>query len=681
MSLADGFATGFGLIQGAKQNNDKMRLERERLAETRRQADLTQAVQMRNLDVKDRLAKIEEKLSNPQAQYISSQANRNNALTEGIIFDNQMDRQFAPREREVGIGLTQSRTGLNNANRQLAFSRAGLTDYQAEGARLKNEIERATGMSLRNAEIEDILANSGLTRQNTALAGARTRGVNIENDVQEMTALDRALAEIAGMDASTYLRRTQGDGQAIENTIREATGMQDAESTIAGRRATTAKTIADTEGKVIENDIRSETGLRREEAEIDQIGAQTDSITEGTRGKKLNNNITEKYGGDQAAADLAATQEATRGSRIENDEAARDAATIAGAEAITLMDEMAEDVISGGIEPEAWQRATEASKDTIMSAGFLFNPNFDHNVKQFQKDLVEGNFETSSGVDLLNSLVKPSNKYNEGQTVTENFVNAPSVMRDGSFKVVQSGFGSVETVPDGSGVTGNILTVVQGPDGDLYPYMAPATKGRNPSERQPVVVKSEQFTPALIAAMYARDGMRASENNFKRAARIVQYGRGPEAETRFNNEVATRVTAMETRATNFPDLPSPRTGVRLGDFVNLEGGEVMRRHFEHQLLFDEEDRQDFTMEDYQRHMNAVRDSREGRLVAERVVGKNNPPLTNKELEMVQILDFSKKDNRRKYFADIIRTLKENRQEAGVGFLGGSLMVGTTDTSE
>ena len=681
MSLADGFATGFGLIQGVKQNNDRMKLEREKLAEAGRQADLTQAVQMRNADVKDRLASIEEKLSNPRSALLYSQVGRTDAQTEGLLFGNQMDRQFAPGERAAGIGLTQSRTGLNNANTQLAFSRAGLTDYQAEGARLRNEIERATGMNLRNAEIDNILANSGLTRQNTALAGARTRSVDIENDVQKMTALDRALAEIAGMDASTYLRRTQGDGQAIENTIREATGMQDAESTIAGRRATTAKTIADTEGKVIENDIRSETGLRREEAEIDQIGAQTDSITEGTRGKKLGNDITETYGGDQAAAELDRTKEQTRDLRIGNDEAARDARIIAGAEALTLMDEMAEDVISGSIPPEDWQRAAEANKDTIMSAGFIFNPNFDHNVKQFQKDLVEGNFESSSGVDLLNTLAKASNIYNDGETVTENFVNAPSVMRDGSFKVVQSGFGSVEPVSDGSGVTGNVLTVIQGPDGDLYPYMAPATKGRNPAERQRVVIKSEQFTPALIATMYARDGMRESENNHKRAARIVQFGRGPEGENEFNNEVARRVTVMDEKARNFPDLPSPRTGVRLGDFVNLEGGEVMQRHFEHQILFDDDDRQDFTMEDYQRHMNAVRDSREGRLVAERVVGKNNPPLTNKELEMVQILDFSKKGNRKKYFADIIRTLKENRQEAGVGFLGGSLMVGTTDTSE
>ena len=82
------------------------------------------------------------------------------------------------RERQAGLDLTGSRIGLNRANTRLTDARTGLTDFEAEGARLRNAITSATGMDRANAELNQLIA--------------RTRGLNIDNRVQEATALDRA---------------------------------------------------------------------------------------------------------------------------------------------------------------------------------------------------------------------------------------------------------------------------------------------------------------------------------------------------------------------------------------------------------------------------------------------------------------------------------------------------------
>ena len=185
-----------------------------------------------------------------------------------------------------------------------------------------------------------------------------------------------------------------------------------------------------------------------------------------------------------------ARDESTRGLASENDALIRQNKLIAGAEALQLMDEMAEDIIEGTTPVEEWKKAVAANKDTILEAGFIFDPTVEFTAQQFMTDLVQGNFEASSGVDLLNKMVKPSNhRYNAGQTVTEQFVNAPDVMRDGTFKVVQSGFGRLDATADGTGVTGDVLTVDEGPDGEQYP----CTDGQKSCRQRTLVIKEEAF--------------------------------------------------------------------------------------------------------------------------------------------------------------------------------------------
>ena len=152
MSFADGFQKGFGLIQDVKQQNDRVALERERLAETRRQNDLSYDINRRNTDIKDRLAVLEEKINPAKIENVEAQTGNLNARSsltrEQAVaqnLDNFFDRAYTGREREAGIGLTQSRTRYTDANTELTKANTQGANARSAGQLLENDMNLQYG--------------------------------------------------------------------------------------------------------------------------------------------------------------------------------------------------------------------------------------------------------------------------------------------------------------------------------------------------------------------------------------------------------------------------------------------------------------------------------------------------------------------------------------------------------
>lgn len=537
MSFADGFQRGFGLIQDVKQSNDQMALERERLAETRRSNDLSYDINLRNAEIKDRLAMLEEAINPARIANVEAQTENLGARSEltreqaiGQNLDNYFDRKFVPREREAGIGLTESRTRYTDAN-------------------------------------------TGLTEANTQGANARTAGQLIDNDINLQYGFDQAAANLDYTD--------------------------------------------------------SQTGFN---------------------------------------------EERTRGLRIGNDETLRQNKQVAGSEAMQLMVDMAEDVVLGSISPEQFRRAAELNKGTINDAGFIFDPSFDLTVNQLQADIANQNFDSDSGVAVLNAVGKPTNRYNIGTQVTEEFVNAPETLRDGTYKVVGSNFMSFESVNDGKAITGTILTAVEGQNGDVYLYTAPATKGRGPGDRQPLVMPVDKLIAGVAMVQEARRGMLANKNQIDRAAQVSRYGYGAEGQTLLDDVVKLKTDNFLTVAGNNPEAASPVAGMDMRSFttaMDSDGNSLMQQYAKNAALHDYEGDL-YTRDMYERHMAGVRAGEEAKAVQARI---GPTPLTNKELEEVQILDFSRT---RKGLDRVVQLIKQRREAEGIAVSGGAVTIGANN---
>ena len=527
MSFADGFTQGFGLIQDVKQSNDRMALERERLAEDRRQADarlaetrrandLNYDINLKKADIDNRLTSIEETLAPFKTAQMAASTKGTEANTAAVVQDTAFDAEFVPGERAAGIANTKSNTNLND-------SRAEFTD-------------------------------------------------------------------------------------------------------------------ANTEQVQVETGILRETGEDAAKADINETRARTDAITESTRGDEIDNNET-----------------------------LRQNIQVAGANAMQLMIEMSEDVVAGSIPVESFQRAAELNKNTITEAGFIFDPSFDYSVQQLQQDIADGNFDGNSGVAILNALARPTNRYNEGQIVNENFVNAPDAFKDGTYKVVSSQFSTFEPTEDGTGITGEILTVVENANGEQYFYTAPATMGRGTDSRQPLVLPVDELVAGVAGVQQMRQGMLANKNQVNRAAKISKFGQGAEGERQYQDALEAKIDSYLDVSANNPQAPSPVSGMDMKSFVTAKNGELMAQHAENVILHDY-DAELYTREMYDQHMAGVRQSKEAKMVQARL---GQIQLTNKELEEVQILSGSKGVN------EVVQIIKRKREAAGIPTDGGDKTIGAT----
>lgn len=520
MSFADGFTQGFGLIQDVKQQNDRMSLERDRLAESSRSNDLSYDINRRKTDIQDRLAVLEEKINPAKIESLVTKSDLTREQAIGQNLDNFFDRKYSPGEREAGIGLDRSRIGYTDANTQSLKAR--------------------------------------------------------------------------------------------------------------------------TAGQLIDNDINLQYGFKQAGANVDFTGSQADLNAERTRG----------FG-------------------IVNDEVLRQNKQVAGAEALQLMVDMSEDVIIGSITPDQYRRAAELNKNTITDAGFIFDPAFDLSVNQLQTDIANKNFDSDSGVAVLNSVVKPTNRYNVGQTVTEEFVNAPSAFKDGRHQVVASNFMTFEGTADGKGVSGTILTAVENDNGEIYLYTAPATQGRGTGNSQPMVFPVDDAFTSIAMIQESRRGLMSNKNQIDNAAQVARYGRGADGEKLLQDAVQAKVDMFESVSTNNPDAPSPVAGMNMRSFFTYENGELMQNYARNAALHDYEN-DIYTRDMYERHMAGVRVGEEGKAVQARV---GPTPLSSKELEEVQVLDFSRS---KKGLDQVVQLIKKRREEAGIAVRGGAVTIGANN---
>ena len=179
MSFADGFTQGFGLIQDVKQSNDRMALERERLAEDRRQADarlaetrrandLNYDINLKKADIDNRLTSIEETLAPFKTAQMAASTKGTEANTAAVVQDTAFDAEFVPGERAAGIANTKSNTNLND-------SRAEFTDANTEQVQVETGILRETGEDAAKADINE-------TRARTDAITESTRGDEIDNN-------------------------------------------------------------------------------------------------------------------------------------------------------------------------------------------------------------------------------------------------------------------------------------------------------------------------------------------------------------------------------------------------------------------------------------------------------------------------------------------------------------------
>ena len=231
------------------------------------------------------------------------------------------------------------------------------------------------------------------------------------------------MTEVTGVDAAEAgidVDRSVARGNNARANTEEETGVDLAESEIDVNESVARG-----------NNARANT---EEETGVDSAKANISATEAGARLTNAQANTEEQTGVDseQSATNLRVAQ--TDSLNQETEITGRTDAQVRGAEALQLMMGTAQDVINGDATPEQFAELLELNKDTITAAGFVFDPSFDITLANFKQDLADGNFDGSSGVDLLNAVARSSNKFNIGAMVDETFVNAPPEFRSGGFR-------------------------------------------------------------------------------------------------------------------------------------------------------------------------------------------------------------------------------------------------------
>lgn len=418
----------------------------------------------------------------------------------------------------------------------------------------------------------------------------------------------------------------------------------DAASGRALEGAQTNRLIAET--KEIAPNAASDRDL--EGAQAEQLRAETKEIPENAKSQR---DLRESQAGN-----LDATAEATRqDTQIEG----RIDRQVQGAEALNMMMGTAQDVIDGNASPEQFEQLLELNKDTITSAGFVFDPAFDQSLETFKQDLANGNFEGSSGVDLLNAVARSSNKFNIGAMVDDTFVNAPVEFRSGGYRVVSSEFIDFREVE--GGITGTVLNVVEDAEGNQFMYTSPNTAGRNTADGTPLVLPVDDLMASLSAVTQMRNDMGGMKSQMKEAAMVARYGKDEQGQNDFMADVQLEVDRYTDIAANDPTRRSPIPNMTMQEFV--DSGSVMTDYIENGILFDYEN-QTFGRENYDMLMEATRNSEDAKIIANQLGGV---PLSPKELESIQIIrpDAMTSSERRKVRQQIYRRLLQKRIDMGI----------------
>ncbi|MCH1599972.1 MAG: hypothetical protein L7S70_06280 [Pseudomonadales bacterium] len=518
--------------------------------------------------------------------------------------------------------------------------------------------------------MQDAIANQRANELEQARLEETKRQNNLSYDIrQRQLGIEQQLAEVEKLVGGATARRTN----ALAGT-EEATGISVAEAGAAANNAAARRTnaLAGTEEETGVSLAKSEIGVNESVARGNNARADTEEQT-GVRsaeadisateaGARLTNaqaNTEEETGVDseQSAIDLRNAQ--TDSLSQETEIAGRTDLQVRGAEALQLMMGTAQDVINGDATTDQFSELLELNKDTITAAGFVFDPSFDITLANFKKDLADGNFDGSSGVDLLNAVARSSNKFNIGAMVDKTFVNAPPEFRSGGFRVVSSEFMDFRQVE--GGITGTILNVVEDADGNQFMYTSPNTAGRNTADGTPLVLEVNGLMASLSAVTQMRGQMGGLKSQMKEAAQIARYGKGEQGQNDFMADVQAEVDRYDAIATNDPDRRSPIPNMTMQEFV--DNPTVMTDYIENGVLFDYEN-QTFGRENYDMLMEATRNSEDAQIIANQLGGD---ALSPKELESIQVIrpDAMTKAERRKVRQQIYRRLLRNRIDMGI----------------
>lgn len=485
-------------------------------------------------------------------------------------------------------------------------------------------------------------------RQNNLSYDLKTRQLGIEQqlaDVRKLVGTAQAGnldAETAEIPADSQSRRRLQGSQA--DNLDAETAEIPADSQARRRLQGSQADNLDAETAEIPADSKSKRELQG--AQAGKLEAETAEIPADAESRR-------KLQSSQAG-NLDATAESTR---QDTEIAGRTDAQVRGAEALQLMMGTAQDVINGDATPEQFAQLLEMNKDTITAAGFVFDPSFDITLANFQKDLANGNFAGSSGVDLLNAVARSSNKFNIGAMVDETFVNAPPEFRNGGFRVVSSEFIDFREVE--GGITGTILNVVEDANGNQFMYTSPNTAGRNTSDGTPLVLPVDDLMASLSAVTQMRGQMGGLKAQMKEAAQIARYGKGEQGQNDFMADVQEERDRYSQIAIDDPTRRSPIPNMTMQEFV--DNPTVMTDYIENGILFDYEN-ETYGRETYDMLMEATRNSEDARIIGNRLGGH---PLTPKELESIQIIqEGMPRSQRIKLRESIYRRLQRNRMESG-----------------
>jgi len=487
-------------------------------------------------------------------------------------------------------------------------------------------------------------------RQNNLSYDLKTRQLGIEQqlaNVEQLLGTARASnldAETKEIPADSLARRNLQGSQAsnLDAETQEIPADSLARRNLQGSQASNL----DAETQEIPADSLARRNLQG--AQAGQLEAETKEIPANAESER---NLRSSQAGN-----LDATAEATRqDTQIEG----RIDRQVQGAEALQMMMGTAQDVIDGNASPEQFEQLLELNKDTITSAGFVFDPAFDQSLETFKQDLANGNFEGSSGVDLLNAVARSSNKFNIGAMVDDTFVNAPVEFRSGGYRVVSSEFIDFRQVE--GGITGTVLNVVEDAEGNQFMYTSPNTAGRNTADGTPLVLPVDDLMASLSAVTQMRNEMGGMKAQMKEAAMVARYGKSEQGQNDFMADVQSEVDRYTDIAANDPNRRSPIPNMTMQEFV--DNPTVMTDFIENGVLFDYEN-QTFGRENYDMLMEATRNSEDAQIIANQLGGV---PLSPKELESIQIIrpDAMTSSERRKVRQQIYRRLLQNRIDMGI----------------
>ncbi len=516
--------------------------------------------------------------------------------------------------------------------------------FQGGFGLMQNAIANQRANELEQARLEET------KRQNNLSYDIRQRQLGIEQQLANVEQLlgtaranktDLEAAEVADNAASGRALEGAQTNQIVAETKEIA---PDAASGRALEGAQTNRLVAET--KEIAPNAASDRAL--EGAQTNQLEAETKEIPANAESER---NLRSSQAGN-----LDATAEATR---QDTQIAGRIDRQVQGAEALNMMMGTAQDVIDGNASPEQFEQLLELNKDTITSAGFVFDPAFDQSLETFKQDLANGNFEGSSGVDLLNAVARSSNKFNIGAMVDDTFVNAPVEFRSGGYRVVSSEFIDFRQVE--GGITGTVLNVVEDAEGNQFMYTSPNTAGRNTADGTPLVLPVDDLMASLSAVTQMRNDMGGMKAQMKEAAMVARYGKSEQGQNDFMADVQSEVDRYTDIAANDPNRRSPIPNMTMQEFV--DNPTVMTDFIENGVLFDYEN-QTFGRENYDMLMEATRNSEDAQIIANQLGGV---PLSPKELESIQIIrpDAMTKAERRKVRQQIYRRLLQNRIDMGI----------------